>query len=75
MVAIVTNPEHKRTDKEDHSGKGIGEVKTDKLTESISYHWIKKIASTDLLRVGHTYLTNERANVDKEVVILFDNQG
>lgn len=38
MVAFVTNPEDKRTDKEDHSGKGIGEVKTNKLTKSISYH-------------------------------------
>lgn len=38
VVAISTNPEYKRTDKEDHSGKSIGEVKTNKLTESISYH-------------------------------------
>jgi len=41
VVTIVTNPEDKRTDKEDHGGEGIGEVKTNKLTESISYHWKK----------------------------------
>ena len=35
MVTIVTNPEDKRTDKEDHGGEGIGEVKTNKLKVTI----------------------------------------
>ena len=71
MVTVAANPKDVRTNKEDNGWKGISEVKTNKLTKYVGYHRMQtKATSTNLLRIGHTNLTNESTYVNEEVEIL-----